>query len=81
MSEFVGMNGRRLVLIIEHDNMEDGDLLSDITIPILRKYVEMVEKDLAGNRGFEIFNAPNGGKLTAIGTIFGGNEIPCELSR
>ena len=65
------LNCRRLVLILEHDNIRDDGLLADICIPVLKTYIDMVERKTAGNSGLEVLRATNGAKLTAIGTGFG----------
>lgn len=70
--------GRRSVLIIENDRLWDGDELSSVVIPTLREYADMLEKHTAGDEGFEIYEKPDGTKLTVISTIWGGQEIPHE---
>ena len=68
--------GRRLVLIIENDRLQDGDEMDSVAIPELREYVAMLEQHRAGNSGFEVYEKPDGTKLTAIGTTWGADEIP-----
>jgi len=66
---------RRSVIFIENDTIGD-DWFNPLLVQTLREFAEMVEKKHAGHEGVEIYNSPNGTKLTIISNIWYGTLLP-----
>jgi len=69
------INARRLAIVIENDTIGDN-LFNPLLVEALRDYANMVEQHRAGHEGVEVYNSPNGTKLTIIANTWFGTLLP-----
>jgi hypothetical protein len=68
---------RRLVMFIENDTIGDG-YWNPTIVKSLREYANLVEKGKAGHTSPEVYESPNGNKITTISGTWLGELLPYE---